>query len=273
MQVETVADATPAAMSEYERAEPKRRGASGEMPYQLTVRRGFGAFAVLFGSQFVIGILLSVLFQFVGVAYDIPGLASQNMPLVVALSLGLSSLVTYLWVRADIGRFGPTFAPQIGLRPSRLSLGQTAVLILAVFFMTRVLAGLYASAIEGGWPGAMPNGAAEQIFEQAASTGAAAATILMFLLASFVAPIIEEVIFRGYLQSALRRRMPAWGAISIAALVFAAIHGSFILLPIYFFIGAGLGYVFERTSSIYAAIALHMLNNIIFSILMVGGWA
>jgi len=273
MQVETVADATPADMSEYVRAEPKRRGASGEMPYQLTVRRGFGAFAVLFGSQFFIGILVSVLFEFVGVAYDIPSLASQNMPLVMAMSLGLSSLVTYLWVRADMGRFGPTFAPQIGLRPSRLDRGQTVVLILGVFLMTRVLAGLYATALEGGMPGSMPRGGAEQIFDQAAATGAAAATILMFLLASFVAPIIEEVVFRGYLQSALRRRIPAWGAITVAALVFAAIHGSLILLPLYFIIGAGLGYVYERTASIYAAIGLHMLNNVIFSIFVVAGWA
>ncbi|WP_286831609.1 MULTISPECIES: CPBP family intramembrane glutamic endopeptidase [Kordiimonas] len=273
MQVESVAQATPSDMRVTQGEGPRRRGASGDMPYQLTVRRGFGAFAVLFVSQFVFAIVLSVMAQFIGAAFGIPGLAEQNRPLVLALALGLSSLVTYLWVRADITRFGPAFPAQIGLRPSRMSLEQTALLIVGVFFLTRVLGGLYAGALEELIPGSLPRGGAEQVFDQAAAAGASVATVLMFLLAAFVAPVVEEVVFRGYLQSALRRQLPAWGAISVAALVFAAIHGSLMLLPVYFIIGAGLGYVYERTSSVYAAIALHMLNNVIFSILVAAGWA
>lgn len=273
MQVESVAQATPAGIQDVEAAAPKRRGASGEMPYQLTVRRGFGAVAVLLVSQFVIAILLNVMFQFVGAAFRIPGLAGQNMPLVVALALGLSSLVTYLWVRADLNRFGPGFPAQVGLRHSRIDLTQTAVLIMSLFLITRVLAGLYVTVLDDAMSGAMPQGGAEQIFEQAAVTGAKAATVLMFLMAVFVAPVVEEVVFRGYLQSALRRRMPAWGAICLAALAFAAIHGSLTLLPVYFILGAGLGYVYERTASVYTAIAFHMLNNVISSIVVAAGWA
>lgn len=273
MQVESVAHATPADMRVETEDEPKRRGASGDMPYQLTVRRGFGAFAILLVSQFVFAIILGVVFQFVGVAFGKPALAEQNMSLVVALALGLSSFVTYLWVRADIARFGPAFPPQIGLRASRMSREHTVLLVVGVFLLTRVLSGLYGGALEELMPGATPRGGAEQIFDQAAAAGPFAATILMFCMAAFVAPVVEEVVFRGYLQSALRRHLPAWGAISVAALVFAIIHGSLILLPIYFIIGAGLGYVYERTASVYAAIGLHMVNNVLFSILVAAGWA
>ncbi len=273
MQVESVAHATPADMRVDTGGEPRRRGASGDMPYQLTVKRGFGAFAVLFVSQFVIAAILSVLLQFIGVAFSLPALTEPNMPLVVASALGLSSLVTYLWVRADIDRFGPAFPPQIGLRRSRMSREQTLLLVFGVFLLTRVLSGLYGSALEGLAPGAVPRGGAEQIFDQAAAAGSTAATVLMLFMAAFVAPVVEEVVFRGYLQSSLRRHLPAWGAISIAALVFAAIHGSLMLLPIYFIIGAGLGYVYERTGSVYAAIGLHMVNNVLFSILVAAGWA
>jgi len=273
MQVESVAHATPADMRVDTRDEPRRRGASGEMPYQLTVRRGIGAIAVLFVSQFVIAIVLSVMLQFIGVAFGLPAFTAPNMPLVVALALGLSSFVTYLWVRADIVRFGPAFPPQIGLKTSRMSREQTVLLVFGVFLLTRVLSGLYASGLEELAPGAVPRGGAEQIFDQAAAAGSAAATVLMFFMAAFVAPVVEEVVFRGYLQSSLRRHLPAWGAISAAALVFAAIHGSLLLLPIYFIIGAGLGYVYERTGSVYAAIGLHMVNNVLFSILVAAGWA
>jgi uncharacterized protein len=78
-----------------------------------------------------------------------------------------------------------------------------------------------------------------------------------------IAPVIEEVLFRGYLQNALMRHMPPFAAIVVAALAFGAIHFQpYALLPLAL-LGAAFGYIYHRTGSLYANILLHAGNNAI----------
>jgi membrane protease YdiL (CAAX protease family) len=87
-------------------------------------------------------------------------------------------------------------------------------------------------------------------------------TIQATLLASvLVAPICEEIFFRGYLLMGLARAMPSWLAIVLTSLIFAAAHaspGSFVLL---FVLAIFLGILRVSTGSLWPGIALHMLNN------------
>jgi len=77
----------------------------------------------------------------------------------------------------------------------------------------------------------------------------------------FVAPICEEVFFRGFVFAGLLRGMaPVW-AIVFSSLIFAVAHfdvGSFVVL---FIIGLALAFLRWRTKSIWPGILLHMLNN------------
>ena len=81
------------------------------------------------------------------------------------------------------------------------------------------------------------------------------------------APIVEEVIFRGFLQSAIRRLVgSAWPAIFIASAVFALVHwwslaGGRHALVVIFALSLGLGAAFERTKSLGVPIVIHMLFN------------
>jgi membrane protease YdiL (CAAX protease family) len=78
-----------------------------------------------------------------------------------------------------------------------------------------------------------------------------------------IAPVIEEVLFRGYLQNALMRHMPPLAAIAVAALAFGVIHFQpYALLPLAL-LGAAFGYIYHRTGSLYANILLHAANNAI----------
>ncbi|HVT87266.1 MAG TPA: type II CAAX endopeptidase family protein [Tepidisphaeraceae bacterium] len=94
-----------------------------------------------------------------------------------------------------------------------------------------------------------------------------------------LAPISEEMLFRGHLQTAMlytlhRARSlvagdsPAlpgskvrWQAIVITSLIFALVHQELWLMPPIFFLSVCLGYVYERTGSLWPGILLHSSFN------------
>jgi membrane protease YdiL (CAAX protease family) len=96
--------------------------------------------------------------------------------------------------------------------------------------------------------------------------GADQSTLLLVtgaLVVIVVAPVCEELFFRGLLFRVLRMRMPLWAAALIDGVLFGAVHGSLVILPILAFLGVVLCYVYERTGTLFATIALHALNNTI----------
>ncbi len=78
-----------------------------------------------------------------------------------------------------------------------------------------------------------------------------------------VAPIAEELFFRGVAFNAWLREHGYRRALFGSALLFALIHGSLLaLLPI-FLLGIGLALVYERSRSLLAAIVMHATVNAI----------
>ena len=87
-------------------------------------------------------------------------------------------------------------------------------------------------------------------------------TLATRLVAVIVAPVCEEIFFRGFLLSGLMLAMPAWAAVLASALVFGFAHadpGSFLPLVM---IGVVLGVLRLRSGSLWPGIALHTLNNL-----------
>jgi membrane protease YdiL (CAAX protease family) len=84
---------------------------------------------------------------------------------------------------------------------------------------------------------------------------------LMAAAAVLVAPLCEELIFRGYLYPVAKKFAGPWVAGVFSALVFAAAHGSLApLLPLLFF-GCLLVIAYERSGSLWAPIAMHFCFN------------
>lgn len=98
-----------------------------------------------------------------------------------------------------------------------------------------------------------------------------------FFSAVFIAPLVEEIAFRGVVQSALVKRWPFALANVVQALLFLTIHmvgWSFqgVLMPnltapiggalSIFGIGLLLGYVAHKSRSVAASTLTHMLNNL-----------
>lgn len=89
------------------------------------------------------------------------------------------------------------------------------------------------------------------------------------LAAVIVAPICEEIFFRGFVLPGFCRGMPVGWAIVLSSLLFAVAHadpGSFAVLLI---IGLALGILRWRTRSIWPSIVLHMLNNGVAALVIV----
>jgi uncharacterized protein len=87
--------------------------------------------------------------------------------------------------------------------------------------------------------------------------------ILLILTAVIVAPIAEELIFRGYIFGVLRRYTGRWWAMAISALVFASIHAHIPSLAGLFTLAVALTLVYEGAGSLWAPIAMHSLFNAI----------
>ncbi|HET6428636.1 MAG TPA: CPBP family intramembrane glutamic endopeptidase [Phycisphaerae bacterium] len=87
--------------------------------------------------------------------------------------------------------------------------------------------------------------------------------LLIVLGAVVMAPLAEEVMFRGLLQSLLRRHCPnPWWAIGITSAIFAFSHlGLYRDWPALFILSVALGYNYERTGRLIAPIGLHALFN------------
>ncbi|MBC8105282.1 MAG: CPBP family intramembrane metalloprotease [Anaerolineae bacterium] len=104
---------------------------------------------------------------------------------------------------------------------------------------------------------------------------------LVVVSAVIVAPLFEETIFRGHIQSliahTIRRyrgmahpfepiaRFDApwirWLAICVSAALFAVIHEAGWMMPPLFVLAVCFGYVYERTGKLWAPILMHALFN------------
>jgi membrane protease YdiL (CAAX protease family) len=83
------------------------------------------------------------------------------------------------------------------------------------------------------------------------------------LLIVVLAPLSEEVCFRGMLFGGFRTRLPLWAAAIGAGLVFGALHYStgITAVPQLMVLGAIFAVVYEKTGSIWPAIIFHLINN------------
>jgi len=91
-----------------------------------------------------------------------------------------------------------------------------------------------------------------------------AVVIALWIGAALIAPVAEELFFRGILQSALvnlTQNRPA--AIVLASAAFGAVHTSQPdAIAALVFLGLLLGYVYERTGALVAPIAVHAAFNL-----------
>lgn len=92
----------------------------------------------------------------------------------------------------------------------------------------------------------------------------------MVVLVAVIVPFLEELLFRGFLQTFLKRYLGRIGAILLTSVLFAAAHYSrsqglsnIQLLSALFLLSCILGFLYERERSLFASFGLHMTFNAI----------
>ena len=99
--------------------------------------------------------------------------------------------------------------------------------------------------------------------------------MLSVLLITFFPPLIEEILFRGYLQSWCQQRWGLKSSIFFTAIVFTFFHyemslglGNVEILSALFVMALFLSYLKEKYQSLWAPIALHASFNCLSSIMV-----
>lgn len=128
--------------------------------------------------------------------------------------------------------------------------------ILCIFLSGQMIFQLGASALE-----MLLNAFGFSIMEGMESLQIDPDNFSMFLYAGILAPITEEILFRGLIQ----RTMLPFGkkfAILVSSFTFGLFHGNLLQTPYAFVVGLVLGYVAAEYNILWAMV-LHMINNLL----------
>lgn len=94
-----------------------------------------------------------------------------------------------------------------------------------------------------------------------------ATSLVLNVISTAVLPaLVEEIIFRGYIQTALK---PFGNGIAIvlSAFLFGIFHGNILQFPFAFFMGLVFGWLLVQTGSIWPCVLMHFGNNLMSTLL------
>ncbi|NPV91066.1 MAG: CPBP family intramembrane metalloprotease [Firmicutes bacterium] len=106
----------------------------------------------------------------------------------------------------------------------------------------------------------------QTVVEAIASAGSWQDLSLLLLVVAVLAPLSEEMLFRGLLYGWLRQRLGITAGIWLSGLVFAAFHFDLVRFLPLMLGGAGLAYLYQRTGSLYTSILAHAVWNSVMTV-------
>lgn len=158
------------------------------------------------------------------------------------------------------------FAALRGLSPGDLGFRKTPFFwilaglgLLFLVLPVRLCAGLAAHYLSGGTLeniGGIDDGRAFPLLASPAIAG-----LPIVFMVGVVAPMVEELIFRGIVYVWLRQKIGVWPAAILSALVFGLIHTQIAMGISAVVMGIALAWLYERSRSLWVPFALHAINN------------
>lgn len=176
-------------------------------------------------------------------------------PEIIRLSLALYAMILVLVCGSVVLR-GASLAGAFGLRPARpwLVVG-TGILGLALAYPPVDLAGRIMGLL--GHPVSSDDG----LVQYFRNRPAAGDLVLAIAMAVVVAPLAEELLFRGYLYGILKKYGGRAVATLASAALFSASHPNLPGVPSLFLLAVCLVLAYELTGSLWAPIVMHALFN------------
>lgn len=187
-----------------------------------------------------------------------PGLLAQSVHFVGGL---LWSSVFVFLLPAVVLTAGSNLRPSayLRLRPVRPS-------VLLLGFLAGGAATLLAMGVMAAAQHVIPQRWLETFDVSKLFEGSAVERAIVAAAATLVAPLCEEITFRGYLLTTLLARWRPWIAIALCALLFSVIHLDPVRFPALLVQGAVFGWLSWRSGSVWPAVAAHVANNGIVSL-------
>lgn len=169
----------------------------------------------------------------------------------VAILQGMAILCHKIAVRSE-----PTGARALGFE----SRGAVRAVVAGVFLYLALWPGLAGLTLVSPWLVDKLGGVFElqQALDVLALEGGA--RLFAFALVVLLIPLLEEVLFRGFLQPLLVQNLREVGGVAMTSLLFAALHGQSAFFAV-FGLSCVLGACQLRTQRIYASFAVHALHN------------
>lgn len=245
---------------------------TGSAPVRLTGWPGVPLTSVSWGWRAALGLAFLALFTNAAIASlarlpsvqrllraGIASLPSADRGWGLWAGVLVVSVVTYAVLLAaalvSIRRKGAGIAPALGFRPVRLwpSVG-LVVAGVWIGFSVDIVYSISTAVLKLR----VPNTNAEML---RAGTKSPFGLIAVFLLVAVIAPVAEEILFRGVVFSGLR---DSWGegwAIAASSVLFGVMHLEPVLMIPTAILGVLLAKVFSMTRSLWVPIALHSAYN------------
>lgn len=178
------------------------------------------------------------------------------------LGLAWSELAAFLLPAAMVAA-GSNLLPGrfllLARRPTAAQVGLGALTGLAGFAAASGLVGLWTHLLPRAWIPAF------DLLSRFQGTPLQRAGLVA--VAAGLAPVCEEIAFRGYLQSALRLRLRDRRALAVGAVLFATMHLNPVSLPGLLVLGVLFGWLALRTGSVWPGVAAHAANNAVASLI------
>ena len=207
-------------------------------------------FAIVVGVQILLGIIVTSLFP-----VDV-----VELPIVNALF----SIVSYALAMILIILLPPILLKNKIKKSSRDSLGLrglptwTDLGLAPIGYIASIILAAGITAIFNLLPWFNASEAQELGFSHYMMGGE---RVIAFLLLAVIAPIAEEIIFRGWLYGKLRVKIPKWVAILVTSLVFGLVHMQWNVGVTVFAMSVITCSMREITGTIYAGTLVHIINN------------
>jgi membrane protease YdiL (CAAX protease family) len=209
---------------------------------------GFGAYLI---SQLSVGLAILPLIKSRGVAATTALDAPWASLVITALSSTIMLAVLWLFLRSkqfkirDFGFKRPKFR-DVGF----------AVLAYIGYFATFVIAVYSIIAL-------VPSFNSDQAQDIGFVGASGWQLILAFIGLVIIAPISEEIFFRGFLYRGLRRSWPMWLAAIGTSALFALAHGQWNVGVDVFILSMFLILVYQKTGNLWLNIGMHATKNLI----------
>jgi membrane protease YdiL (CAAX protease family) len=200
-------------------------------------------------------VLSGVVFGLDAIGVPLRSLNQSVLSAVFAAAVYVLSLVVVIGLPRWVKRHRTTLS-DTGLQrlPSWADIGLAPLGFIAYFIVSALLT-LTVTALIPGFDISQPQ---ETGFSNLTSQYE---YLLAFLTLVVLAPVAEEILFRGYLYGKLRRVAPVWLVILIVSVLFGVVHGQWNVAVDVFVLSVVLCVLREITGSIWAGILLHMVKN------------